>query len=149
MSSTFDIEMNKLSQEIVSLKSQKPQPASVLETYTTSVDLTFNLVRKTKPILQVISCSDKMAIIDFGITNNPLATITYDITSNEGRLLRADPYYITDNGHLGRMVFVADGNASDREKIFNGETVTVNLKVIITSTEEITPTVTYKDLWII
>lgn len=148
MSSTFDIEMNKLSQEVVSMKSQKPQPASVLETYTTSLDLSFNLTYKIRPILITFVCSDKMAVIDFGVTNDPLASIELNIDSTNGRSFRTDPYLL-DNGHLGRLVYIDGGNDSDLETLSHGGTITVNFSINIKSTEEITPTVTYKDLWIV
>lgn len=146
MSTDFSSEMNALSQELVALKIQKPQPPSVLITYTTEVNITFNMelyydftIKNTR--------SDMFCIIDYGVTNNPLANAYLDINGTEGRKIMNIPYIDENSGNIGRMIYIYQGNDNDETILDNGGSVTINFKVVITSTEEITPTVTYKDLW--
>ena len=149
MNDNFDREINNLVREVAAQKSQKPQSPSTLETYTTEITINFDLELAIGQFYNSYVRSDKMAMIDFGATTNPLVSVYFDVASPDGRDISDSPYYYTGTGHIGRMIFVANGNSADKTTLSGGGSVSVSYKLIITSTEQITPTVSYQDLWVV
>ena len=149
MYNNFDREINNLVREVAAQKSQKPQSPSTLETYTTEITVNFDLELVVGQFYNYYVRSDKMALIDFGINTNPLVSVYFDVADTNGRDISDNPYYYTGTGNIGRMIFVANGNSADKTTLNNGGSVSVSYKLIITSTEQITPTVNYQDLWVV
>ena len=146
MLNQFDKEINNLSREVVALKQQKEKSATVLQTFTTTTTLTFNLELTSSQGLAVVR-SDKMAIIDFGDSGNPLVGVSYNISGLNDRTIRDVPYYNANTGHIGRMVYIYSNNQSDLSTLQGGGTVTLSYQVTLTSTAELSISTSYQDLW--
>lgn len=147
MQNEFDKEILAMNSEILALKQQREKSANVLKTQTTNLSLTFNLeiAGQFDPYVR----SDKMAVIDIDSgDNNPLTGITFNITGLNDRIIRHVPIYDNTNGHIGYMVFIYSNNSTDMNTLMGGGTVTLTYGAKISATASITPTVTYKDLWV-
>ena len=147
MQNEFDKEILAMNSEILALKQQREKSANILKTQTTNLSLTFNLeiAGQFDPYVR----SDKMAVIDIDSgDNNPLTGITFNITGLNDRIIRHVPIYDNTSGHIGYMVFIYSNNSTDMNTLMGGGTVTLTYGAKISATTSITPTVTYKDLWV-
>lgn len=147
MQNEFDKEILAMNSEILALKQQREKSANVLKTQTVNLSLTFNLEIAGQFDLYVRS--DKMAVIDIDSgDNNPLTGITFNINGLNNRIIRHMPIYDKNTGHIGYMVFIYSNNSTDMNTLMGGGTVTLTYSANISATATITPTVTYKDLWV-
>lgn len=147
MQNEFDKEILAMNSEILALKQQREKSANVLKTQTANLSLTFNLeiAGQFDPYVR----SDKMAVIDIDSgDNNPLTGITFNIAGLNDRIIRHVPIHDNTNGHIGYMVFIYSNNSTDMNTLMGGGTVTLTYGAKISATTSITPTVTYKDLWV-
>lgn len=148
MLNQFDKEINNLRREVLALKQQKEKSASVLQTVTETITLSFDLELIMSQWLIPIVRSQNMAIIDFGTSDNPLVGVNYNITGLDDRIIRDVPYYDSATGHIGRMVYIYSNNQSDLSTLQGGGTVTLTYDVEISSTSELEISTSYEDLWV-
>lgn len=147
MRNEFDSDITAMSAEIAALKQEREKSANVLQTSTSSYSLTFNL--EIAGMMVPYVRSDKMAIIDIDAGgNNPLIGITFDVNGLNNRTIRSVPIYDNGTGHIGYMVYILSNNNDDMDTLSGGGTVTLSYDVNISTTAEITTTITYEDLWV-
>lgn len=147
MNNEFNKEILSLSREVAALKKQKEKSATTLQTFKTSITLTFDLEIAAWQGLTIVR-SDKMAIIDFGDSGSPLVGVSYNISGLNDRTIRDIPYYDSTTGHIGRMIFIFSNNQSDLSTLQGGGTVTLTYSTTLTSTTELSVTTNYQDLWV-
>lgn len=147
MDSEFNRKILDMNREILALKQQREKSANVLHTISAPITLTFDL--EIAGQFDVYVRSDKMAVIsiDSG-DNNPLMNLSFDISSLDDRLIRHVPIYDESTGKVGFMVFIYSYNQQDLDTLEGGGSVTLTYDATITATANITPTITYSDLWV-
>lgn len=147
MHNEFDNDINALGREIAALKQERQKSASVLRTERVLYGLTFNL--EIAGMMATYVRSDKMAIIDIDTDgNNPLVGVSFDVNDLDDRTIRSVPIYNENTGHIGYMVYILSNNSDDISTLAGGGSVTLGYDINISTTTEITTTITYEDLWV-
>lgn len=145
----FDSEIKKRTNEILALKQQKKKKAQTMRTITTTVPLQFNLELNYSQWGWTTVRSDKMAIVHIDTNgNNPLIGVQYNLNGLNSRIIRDVGLYNHENDAIGRMVYVFSQNSNDMQILNNGGSVRLDYEMIITSTSDISVTVSYENLWV-
>lgn len=145
----FNSEIKKITNEILALKQQKKKKAQTMRTITTTVPLQFNLELNYSQWGWTTVRSDKMAIVRIDINgNNPLIGVQYNLNGLDSRIIRDVGFYNHENDSIGRMVYVFSQNSNDMQILNNGGSVRLDYEMIITSTSDISVTVSYENLWV-
>lgn len=148
MVDAFDMEIVRLENELRAYKSADAKSATMLQTQIYTQQISFDLELVSVQGVTMVR-SDKAAIIEFESgDNNPLVSVNYEISGLDNRTIRDIPYYDTQTDRIGRMVFIYSNNQSDLSTLQGGGSVNLNYTMKITSTAEMSISVSYQDLWV-
>lgn len=138
----FDRKIRDIQNEILTLKNLKEKSAMVLRTMEVPFTLTFNIIEDSGGYSYY---ADKTAVIKISADGtDPFTQIYFDVNDFDYRTLFCRRYIDENTGDYCYYVTILDDqNATDIQKIQQGQTVTINYSAKLVSTSVSTITTTY------
>lgn len=142
---TLDDEMVTLAAEVEALKQWKSKSAATLQTVEATLTLEFDLELDFQWGIYIVQ-SNKRAIVEIDTGGREdIISISYNISGLDSRTIRNMPIFFPESGNLGHMAFIYSQNNDDLQKLRNGEEVHLTYEITVTSTAEVSASVTYED----